>query len=49
MYLGESFKTISKEHDIDPIDYDETICKVDAHLWQWAMKVELESMHSNKV
>ena len=34
MYLGESFETILKEHEIDPIDYDETISDVDAHLWQ---------------
>ena len=34
MYLGESFETILEEHEIDPIDYDETISDVDAHLWQ---------------
>ncbi|RVW63754.1 Retrovirus-related Pol polyprotein from transposon TNT 1-94 [Vitis vinifera] len=25
MYLGESFKAILKEHEIDPIDYDEEL------------------------
>ncbi|KAL6346165.1 hypothetical protein AAG906_027899 [Vitis piasezkii] len=37
MYLGESFKAILKEHDIDPTYYDEAMSNMDAHLWQKAM------------
>ena len=44
MYLGKSFKAILKEHEIDPIDYDEVKSDVDAQLWQKAMEVELESL-----
>ena len=44
MYLGKSFKAILKEHEINPIDYDEAISDVDAHLWQNAMEVELKSL-----
>ena len=33
MYLGKSFTTILKEHEIDPIDYNEAMSDVDAHLW----------------
>ena len=44
MYLGESFKAILKEHEIDPRDYDEAMSDVDVPLWQKAMKVELESL-----
>ena len=32
MYLGESFKAILKEHEIDPIDYNEGMNEVDAHI-----------------
>ena len=49
MQLGESFKAILKEHEIDPIDYDEAMSDVNAHLWKKAMEAELESMHSNQV
>ena len=49
MYLGESFKAILKEHEIDSINYDEVISDVDAHLWQKTMEAELKSMHSNQV
>ena len=44
MYLEESFKAILKECEIDPIEYDETMSEVDAHLWQKAMEAELESL-----
>ena len=44
MYLGKPFEAILKEHEIDPIDYDEAMSDVDAHLWQKAMEVELESL-----
>ena len=44
MYLERSFEAILKEHEIDPIDYDETMSDVDAHLWQKAMEAELESL-----
>ena len=44
MYWGESFKVILKEHEINPIDYDEAISDVDAHLWKKAMEAELESL-----
>ena len=44
MYWGESFKAILKEHEINPIDYDEAIGDVDAHLWKKAMEAELESL-----
>ena len=37
MYLGESFKAILKEHDIDPTYYDEATSNMDADLWQKAM------------
>ena len=33
MYLGKSFTTILKEHEIDPIDYNEAMSDMDAHLW----------------
>ena len=33
MYLGESSEAILKEHEIDPIHYDEAMREVDAHLW----------------
>ena len=44
MYLGKSFEAILKEHEIDLIDYDEAMSDMDAHLWQKAMKAELESL-----
>ena len=44
MYLGKPFEAILKEHEIDPIDYDEAMSDVDAHLWQKYMEVELESL-----
>ena len=44
MYLGKPFEAILKEHEIDPIDYDEAMSDVDAHLWQKSMEVELESL-----
>ena len=44
MYLGKSFAPILEEHEMDPIDYDKAISNVDAHLWQKAMEVELESL-----
>ena len=44
MYLEESFKAILKECEIDPIQYDETMSEVDAHLWKKAMEAELESL-----
>ena len=49
MYLGVSFEAILEKHRIDPIDYDETMSDVDAHLWQRAMEVKLESMYFNQV
>ena len=49
MYLGVSFEAILDKHRIDPIDYDETMSDVDAHLWQRAMEVKLESMYFNQV
>ncbi|RVW12616.1 Retrovirus-related Pol polyprotein from transposon TNT 1-94 [Vitis vinifera] len=42
-------KAIPIVHEIDPTDYDEAMSNVDAHFWQKAMEVELESMHSNHV
>ena len=44
-----SFKVILRKHKIDPIDYDETMSDVDAHLWKRAMEVKLESMYFNEV
>ena len=44
MYLEESFKAILKECEIDPIQYDETMSEVDAHLWKKAMEAQLESL-----
>ena len=32
MYLGESFKAILEEHDINPIDYNEGMNDMDAHI-----------------
>ena len=49
MYLGESFETILKKHKLHLIDYDEAMSDVDAHLWQRAIEVKLESMYFNKV
>ena len=31
MYLRKSFETISEEHEIDPMDYDEVMSELDAH------------------
>ena len=33
MYFVKSFKTISKEHEINPKDYDEAMVNMDAQLW----------------
>ena len=44
MYLEESFETILKEHEIDPIECDEAMSEVDVHLWKKAMEVKLESL-----
>ena len=49
MYLGESFETIPEEHEINFMDYDETISSDDVILWQGVMEVELKSMYSNRV
>ena len=49
MYIRESFKTILDEHEIDPIDYNEAMTNVDAHLWKKVMKAKLESIYSNQV
>ena len=43
MYLGESFEAILEEHKIYPIDYNEAMSDVDAHIWKKAMEAELES------
>ena len=45
-WFGRVFQGHPKKHDINPIDYDETMSDVDAHLWQRVMKVELEFMYS---
>ena len=34
MYLGESFEINQEEHEINSIDYNESIRDVDAYLWQ---------------
>ena len=44
MYLGNSFEAILKEHEINPIGYDEAMSDVDAHFWQKDMEAELESL-----
>ena len=44
MYLGKSFETILKEHEIDLINYNKAMSDVDAHFWQKAMEAELESL-----
>ena len=49
MYLGESFKSFPEEHEIDPINYDETMSNVDVHLCQKAIEANLKSMYSNQV
>ena len=49
MYLGESFDTIPKECEIDPMNYNEVMSNVDAQLWQGFMKVGLKFMYFNKV
>ena len=49
MYLGEFFETIQEEHEIDPIDYDETMNDMDPHLRQRSTKAELEFVYSNQV
>ena len=49
MYLGDSFKSILEKHEIDLIDYDETLSDVNLHIWQRAMETKLESMHSNSI
>ena len=37
------------ECEINPIDYNESMSDMDAHLWQEALEIELESMYFNKV
>ena len=49
MYLGEFFESIPKEHEIDLINYDETMSNVDVHLCQKAIEANLKSMYSNQV
>ena len=49
IYLGESFKTIPKEHEIYPTNYDEAMSNVNARLWKKTMEIELEFMYSNHV
>ena len=49
MYLGVPCEAILKKHKIDLIDYDEAMSDVDAHIWQRAMEVKLESMYFNEV
>ena len=49
MYLGEFFEVIPEEHEIDPIDYEETMSSDDTILWQGAMEAKLEFMYSNRV
>ena len=44
VYLGKSFETILKEHEIDLINYNKAMSDVDAHFWQKAMEAELESL-----
>ena len=44
MYLRESFKAILKEHEIDPIDYDEAMSDLDALFLKKVMEAELESL-----
>ena len=45
MYLGKSFTTILKEHEIDPIDYNDTMSDVYTHfLVKGYGEVELESL-----
>ena len=49
MYLREFFEAIPKEHEINPIYYDEVMSNDDIILWQGTMEVELEFMYSNRV
>ena len=49
MYLGEFFKAIQEEHEIDAIDYNEAISDVTTHIWKEVMKAESESMYSYRV
>ena len=44
MYLWKFFKAILKEDEIDPIDYNEAMSDVDAHIWQKDLEAELESL-----
>ena len=45
MYLGESFKAISKGHKINSMDYDGLMNTNSVIMWQKTIKVELESMY----
>lgn len=49
MYLRKSFKIILKEHETDPINYDESTSNIDAHLWQKSIKLKSKSMFSKNV
>ena len=49
MYLREFIKAIPKEHETDPIDYNNAMSSNDVILWQRAMEVKLESMYSNGI
>ena len=49
MYLGKSFEAIPKEHETNPMDYDEAMSSDDVILWQGVTEVKLKSMYSNEV
>ena len=45
----ETYEAISKEAEIDPYAYEETMNDIDAHHWVKTMKFELDSVYSNQV
>ena len=49
MYLGVPCEAILEKQKIDLIDYDEAMSDADAHIWQRAVEVKLESMYFNQV
>ena len=49
MFLSESFEIILEEHEINPIDYDEAISYMDAHILQRDLEAKLEYLYFNQV
>ena len=49
MFLGEAYEAVSESSESDPTGYEEAMADSDSSHWAKAIKVEMESMHFNKV